>query len=186
MDLYIVHHGPERDRTTIVRVIGKGLSADEMSDRIHVVVDGIDGRVHYAEMTEAHAQGVKIGSIVEIGQAIARPKKVDCKIAELAYGGSGGIYDPLVHLSYARDMEHVPGGDPEDYVRSHIRRLEALRRAGIVERLDNDGWRIPNDYQRRAQDYDTQRTKQLGVPSSRRSIWTDRWRPTARLGWTES
>ena len=60
-------------------------------------------------------------------------------------------------------MEHVPGGDPEDYVRSHIRRLEALRRAGIVERLDNDGWRIPNDYLRRAQDYDTQRTKQLGL-----------------------
>lgn len=163
MDLYLIHHGPERDGTTIGRVIGKGLSADEMSDRIHVVVDGIDGRVHYAEMAEAQAEGVKVGSVVEIGQAIAKPREADRKIAELAYDGGGGVYDPLVHLSYARDMEHVPGGDPEDYVRSHIRRLEALRRAGIVERLDNDGWRIPNDYLRRAQDYDTQRTKQLGV-----------------------
>ncbi len=162
MDLYIVHHGPERDSTTIGRVIGKGLSADEMSDRIHVVVDGIDGRVHYAEMAEAQAEGVKIGSVVEIGQAVAKPREADRKIAELAHDG-GGIYDPLVHLSHARDMEHVPGGDPEDYVISHIRRLEALRRAGIVERLDNDGWRIPDDYLRRAQDYDTQRTKQLGV-----------------------
>ena len=105
---------------------------------------------------------MKIGSVVEIGQAVAKPREADRKIAELADDG-GGIYDPLVHLSRARDMEHVPGGDPEDYVSSHIRRLEALRRAGIVERLDNEGWRIPNDYLRRAQDYDTQRTKHLGV-----------------------
>ncbi len=104
MDLYIVHHGPERDGTTTIgRVIGKGLSADEMSDRIHVVVDGIDGRVHYAEMTEAHAEGVKIGSVVEIGQAVAKPREADRKIAELAHDG-GGIYDPLVHLSHSRDM----------------------------------------------------------------------------------
>ncbi|MEX4790225.1 DUF3363 domain-containing protein [Klebsiella pneumoniae] len=26
-----------------------------------------------------------------------------------------------------------------------MRRLEALRRAGIVERIDADQWRIPND-----------------------------------------
>ncbi len=32
-----------------------------------------------------------------------------------------------------------------------------------MERLANDEWRIPDDYLRRAQDYDTQRTKQLGV-----------------------
>ncbi len=63
MDRYVIHHGPERDETMAIgRVIGKGLSADEMSDRIHVVVDGIDGRVHYAEMAEAQAEGVKIGS----------------------------------------------------------------------------------------------------------------------------
>ncbi|WP_374941709.1 DUF3363 domain-containing protein, partial [Escherichia coli] len=30
----------------------------------------------------------------------------------------------------------VPGGDYEGYVDAHVRRLEALRRAGIVERID--------------------------------------------------
>ncbi|WP_334657914.1 DUF3363 domain-containing protein, partial [Klebsiella pneumoniae] len=29
----------------------------------------------------------------------------------------------------------VPGGDYEGYVDAHVRRLEALRRAGIVERI---------------------------------------------------
>ena len=30
----------------------------------------------------------------------------------------------------------VPGGDYGAYVESHVRRLEALRRAGIVEQYD--------------------------------------------------
>jgi hypothetical protein len=127
-----------------------------------VVVDGLDGRVHYAEMQEREAEGVKIGSIVEVGRAVARPRESDRNIAELARTG-GGIYQPAIHLSIANDREHVPGGDSAEYVRAHVRRLEALRRAGIVERIDAETWRIPNDYRDKARDYDTQRTKHLGV-----------------------
>jgi hypothetical protein len=36
-------------------------------------------------------------------------------------------------------------GDPEAYVRCHVRRLEALRRAGHAERIDADRWKIPAD-----------------------------------------
>jgi type IV secretory pathway VirD2 relaxase len=59
MDRYVIHHGPETEMVAVGRVVGKGLSADEMSDRIHVVVDGLDGRAHYAEMPEALAEGVQ-------------------------------------------------------------------------------------------------------------------------------
>ncbi|WP_332461630.1 DUF3363 domain-containing protein [Escherichia coli] len=38
----------------------------------------------------------------------------------------------------------------EGYVDAHVRRLEALRRAGIVERIDADQWRIPDDLVSRA------------------------------------
>jgi hypothetical protein len=51
----------------------------------------------------------------------------------------------------------VPGGDYGAYAESHVRRLEALRRAGIVERVDADHWRIPGDFETRAGDYDAQR-----------------------------
>jgi len=37
----------------------------------------------------------------------------------------------------------VPGDDHEGHVEAHVRRLEALRRAGIAERVDADRWRIP-------------------------------------------
>jgi len=35
------------------------------------------------------------------------------------------------------------GKGPEAFVRAHFRRLQALRRAGHVERPDADTWRVP-------------------------------------------
>jgi Protein of unknown function (DUF3363) len=57
----------------------------------------------------------------------------------------------------------VPGGDYESYVQSHVRRLEALRRAGIVERVAADHWRIPTDFETRAADYDVQRRGRMTI-----------------------
>ena len=42
------------------------------------------------------------------------------------------------------------GDDPETFVGAHVRRLEALRRAGIVDRVDDGVWRVPVDYLDRA------------------------------------
>ena len=33
----------------IGRVVGKGLAGDEMSERVYLVIDGIDARVHHIE-----------------------------------------------------------------------------------------------------------------------------------------
>jgi hypothetical protein len=57
----------------------------------------------------------------------------------------------------------VPGGDYEFYIQSHVRRLEALRRAGIVERIDADHWRIPKDFETLAADYDAQRRGRMTI-----------------------
>jgi hypothetical protein len=52
-----------------------------------------------------------------------------------------GIYPPSRHLKRVRDSFERAGKDPEAYVRSHVRRLEALRRSGLVERIDADHWK---------------------------------------------
>jgi hypothetical protein len=44
-----------------------------------------------------------------------------------------------------------------------VRRLEALRRAGIVERIDADNWVIHKDFEQRAAEYDAQRRRTLSV-----------------------
>jgi type IV secretory pathway VirD2 relaxase len=161
-DAYAIHRSAEQEAVVVGRVVGKGLGADEMADRVHVVVDGIDGRIHYAEMAGSQAEGVAIGSVVEIGRARARAREADKTIAEIARG-SGGVYEPAIHLGIVREMERVPGGDAAGFVEAHVRRLEALRRGGIVERLDDHRWSIPRDYLDQAQAYDTRRNPQLGA-----------------------
>jgi type IV secretory pathway VirD2 relaxase len=161
-DAYIPHGGERLERPIIGRLVGKGLAGDEMTDRLHLVIDGIDGHAHYVEIPGSEAESPKAGGIVEIGHAEAKPRAADHNIAQIA-AGNGGLYQPSQHLDLARDSVRVPAGDFEGYVDAHVRRLEALRRAGIVERLDADHWKIPEDFKHRALAYDTQRGKQLAV-----------------------
>lgn len=44
--------------------------------------------------------------------------------------------------------------DPDAFIRAHVRRLEALRRAGHVERIDADHWKIPDDIAQHGLAYD--------------------------------
>ena len=152
-------HGEEGKTRIVGRVIDKRLT-DELGERIGLVVDGVDGRVHHvvvgSEAMANDAEEASIGSIVEIFPAPVGPRPADRNIAQLA--GASGEYRPSVHRIMAEaGRVRVPGGDYEAYVESHVRRLEALRRAGIVERIDADHWRLPADFDKRTAEYDAQR-----------------------------
>lgn len=69
----------------------------------------------------------------------------------------------LFQHSPRQSQGRVPGGDYEGYVDAHVRRLEALRRVGIVERIDAGQWRIPEDLESRAAAYDASRNRQASV-----------------------
>ena len=56
-----------------------------------------------------------------------------------------------------------PGRDPQEVVAAHVRRLEALRRAGIVERVAEGLWKVPNDLAERGRQYDAQRLGGVAV-----------------------
>ncbi|HIP77604.1 MAG TPA: DUF3363 domain-containing protein, partial [Kiloniellaceae bacterium] len=159
---YVIHRGTDRQPPAVGRVIGKGLAGDELTGRLHLVIDGADGRVHYAEVGEAAGDEIAVGSIVRVGRAESPARPADRTIAELARA-NGGVYEPAVHLAAAHESLRVPDGNHEGYVQAHVRRLEALRRAGIVERQDAGHWRIPEDFEDRARDYDNRRGGRLGV-----------------------
>jgi hypothetical protein len=44
-------------------------------------------------------------------------------------------------------------------VEAHVRRLEALRRARIVERITEGIWKVPNDLPERGRRYDAERMR---------------------------
>jgi type IV secretory pathway VirD2 relaxase len=148
-------HGGTVNEPIIGRVIGKGLAGDEIGDRLHLVVDGVDGRAHYVETTD-HSKLDEIGRghivVLEPAQLADRPRAADINIRDIT--DEAGIYRPSVHLEAARAKVERIGGDPEAYVRSHVRRLETLRRAGHVERIDADHWKIPADIAERGMAYD--------------------------------
>lgn len=59
------------------------------------------------------------------------------------------------HLAIAQGQA-TPGRDPHEVVAAHVRRLEALRRVGIVEREVEVVWRVPGDLADRGRQYDAQ------------------------------
>ncbi len=151
-------HGDELVAPIIGRVIDKRLT-DELGERLGLVIDGVDGRIHHValgQVTARAAEEASIGSIVEITPASVEPRPADRNIARLVDGS--GDYRPSAHRAMAEaGGVRVPGGDYDAYVESHVRRLEALRRVGIVERIDADHWRVPEDFEARAAEYDAQR-----------------------------
>jgi type IV secretory pathway VirD2 relaxase len=153
---YVLHRENATERIT-GRVLDKGLGGDEMGERVRLVIDGVDGRVHHIEMDAAHAEEVGRGMIVVAGSVPPGPRAADRNILDIA--GQGGVYRPSEHLERARSAVDRIGGDPQAFVRSHVRRLEALRRAGHAERIDADHWRVPADLTERGQAYDLARDR---------------------------
>jgi hypothetical protein len=45
-------HGETGKEPIVGRVLAKGLAGDEMSERVYLVVDGVDGRVHHMEFAD--------------------------------------------------------------------------------------------------------------------------------------
>ncbi|MDJ0447385.1 DUF3363 domain-containing protein [Methylocystis sp. JR02] len=142
------------------RVIDKHLS-DELGENLTLLVDGIDGRTHHVSgIDPARVEDAHIGSVIEIGPLDGTGRPSDRAIVGMA---EDGIYRPSRHLEQARFEGRVPGGDYEGFVDAHVRRLEALRRAGIAERIDGDQWRIPEDFEARAVAHDAERNGRANI-----------------------
>ncbi|WP_374011358.1 relaxase/mobilization nuclease RlxS [Sphingomonas sanguinis] len=126
------------------RVIQRGFS-DEHRDRHYMMIDGIDGRVHYVEIGRSDATpSVPEGATVRIEPTKAAASQADRTVDAVARA-NGGRYSIDLHLRYD------PGAS-EAFATSHVRRLEAMRRAGGgPDRLADGSWIIPGDHLARAE-----------------------------------
>ncbi|MBV5634637.1 relaxase/mobilization nuclease and DUF3363 domain-containing protein [Pseudomonas aeruginosa] len=147
----------EEGRTVIGRVVAKGL-ADELCDRGYLVIDGLDGKDHYVALNARdELANYPIGSVVKV-RGSAEIRAADRTIATLA---SDGLYRTDHHLAIAQGQKSRR--DPREVVVAHIRRLEVLRRAGIVERVAEGLWKVPDDLAERGRQYDAQRIGGVAV-----------------------
>ncbi len=128
------------------RVIHRGFS-DEHRDRHYMMIDGIDGRVHYVDIGRGDATpSVPEGATVRIEPTKAPASQADHTVDTIARA-HGGRYSVDLHL------RHDPGAS-EAFAASHVRRLEAMRRAGAgPDRLADGSWSIPEDHLVRAEGF---------------------------------
>ncbi len=140
----------------IGRVVARGLS-DELNDRHYLIVDGVDGRAHYIDIGKGDmTEPTPDGSIVRVTPKSVEPRKADRTVAEVA-AANAGRYTIDLHL------RHDPGAT-EEYAETHVRRLEAIRRAtGGVAREPNGAWIVAPDHLDRAVDYERQRARSAPV-----------------------
>lgn len=128
------------------KLISRGFS-DEHRNRHYMMVDGIDGRVHYVEIGRGDAiPSVPEGAAVRIEPSKAEATAADHTVDTVARA-NGGRYSVDLHL------RHDPRAS-EAYADSHVRRLEAMRRAEVgPERHPDGSWTIPVDHLTRAETF---------------------------------
>lgn len=134
------------EQPIIGRVIHRGLS-DEHNDRHFLLVDGVDGRVHYVDIGRGEANdATPEGSIVRLSARNPGVRPVDQTIIKVA-GANDGRYSVEAHLSHDASATQA-------FAEAHVRRLEAMRRAGVeIDRHADGAWSIPADYVQAAAAY---------------------------------
>lgn len=135
------------EREPIVgRLIQRGFS-DEHRDHHYVLVDGVDGRVHYLDIGRGDATpSMPEGATIRIEPSKVETSQADRTIDAVARV-NGGRYSIDLHL------RHDPNAS-EAFAASHVRRLEAMRRAGAgPDRRVDGSWTIPADHLARAEAY---------------------------------
>jgi Protein of unknown function (DUF3363) len=136
----------------------------------YLVVDGPDGRAHYVDLglhAEAEAT-LSRGMIVEVRARSGTGRAVDRTIASVATEHEG-IYTATAHRALDRTAS-------DEHIAAHVRRLEALRRQGLVERTPDGDWSVGRDYLNRAARYETHQRSRTPVGLAVLS-----WRPLDQL-----
>lgn len=151
-DRAIFNPGAKDAAPIVGRVLSRGL-ADELHDRHFLIVDGVDGRTHYVGIGKGDAvESMAKDSIVRITPRSGGVRKADRTIVEVAAANEG---------SYSVDghLRHDPSAS-EEYARTHVRRLEAMRRLmKSVEREADGSWRIAGDHLDKVAAYEARRQR---------------------------
>lgn len=139
---------PDRPENRVVgRVVAEGFS-DELNERRFVIVDGIDGRTHYAELGARRGDDEPLprNTIVAVQPRDRSSDKIDRAIARVA-----ALHAGAYSVDHHRQVD--PGASGE-YIATHVRRLEAMRRAGLVQREEDGIWQVGTDFADRAERFE--------------------------------
>ena len=119
---------------------------DDLGETFLAIVENEQGEMRYATLDQANdlaqLDGIKPGAIVAFEPRSVGTRPTDEVVAAIA-AQTGGAYS-IEHLKTTR-----PGASPE-IMAANVRRLEAMRRAGLVERDASGVFQLADDHLDRA------------------------------------
>ncbi len=147
---------PARDMPAGHSVVGRVLAVtvtDELHDRSALVLGTLGGRLRAVTLPTMDPDiAIREGMIVRLSAPATESRTVDRTIHEIARA-ERGLYSAATH-------RHRDPAASDDFIDAHVRRLEALRRSGLVERLPTGSWLVPDGYPEKAAAYDRRRDKE--------------------------
>ena len=136
----VIQHGPE----------------DELRDRRFILVEDFQGTPWYAPVSDELGEiSPPVGAVVELSAQPQKPTRADRTIAEIA-DRSGGLYSDELHSAADPSASSA-------YRLAHKRRLEALRRAGIVNMSPQGEWEIAEDFLEKAAEFEAARSGSVAI-----------------------
>lgn len=141
------------------RLVQRGL-LDEQSDRHYIILEGIDGRAHYVDIGQgSRTEPLPDGAILQVTPRVPEMRDVDRTVLAVAKA-NGGYYSVELHLKFDATARL-------SFAETHVRRLEAIRRAtGAVERLPDGRFRIEPNHLEKAMAYERKEAARAPVSVS--------------------
>lgn len=162
--------GQTRAIETTARTVGELIHfgpVDDLGETFLAIVENEQGEMRYATLDQAddlaQLDGVKAGAMVAFEPRHVRVRPTDEAVAAIA-AQTGGVYS-IAHHKTAK-----PGAS-EEIMAANVRRLEAMRRAGLVERGANGVFAISGDHLDRALTFERMNAQRSPVVVAIESHW---------------
>lgn len=139
--VYKIENG---EGTVICGSVEKVAHVNELTDHKYMVVRDHSDELHYVPLSlnDRH-ESIREGAIVEVSAGEKSTLKADRAILEIA-SENAGIYSREAHLTHVvKHMKFIK--EPKTYVDYHGKRIKALEDAGIIEAVENGGYKVPED-----------------------------------------
>lgn len=143
-------------------------ATDDFSDSFFAIIETGEGELRYTRIAReadlVTLDGAVPGSIVTLEPNVPAPKPADHAIAAIAER-TGGLYSAEHHIA------ETPRVNP-GLVEANIRRLEAMRRMGLVARNAEGVFLVGHDHLSRATAFDELVSRRYPLVASVASYWT--------------
>ncbi len=142
--------------------------SDDFGDRFLAIIETGQGELRYARFERADdlaiLADVQPGAIVAFEPSVPEVRPSDQAVARVA-AQTGGVYSPAFHGELEADVS-------AGIMAANVRRLEAMRRMGLVDRRPNGEFEVGSDHLSTAMRFEERLARRAPFTAKVQSYWS--------------